>query len=249
MQVSGVILGSLDANRHVKGETEMQDDAKRRAGEKAAEYVKDGQLVGLGTGSTTKFAVEKIGQMVQSGLDIKGVPTSRATERLALDLGIPLLDLNEVIKLDVAIDGADEVDPDFNMIKGGGGALTREKLVALAASKRVFVVDDTKLVERLGQTRLLPVEVLPFAWSLSARLLIGTGCKVILRKEGEKVFETDNGNYILDCEYGPIEDAGALEQRIKLLPGVVECGLFISMADAVIVAYDDRVEVRTRDAR
>lgn len=225
----------------------MQDDAKRRAGERAAEFVSDGQLVGLGTGSTTKFAVEKIGQMVQSGLDIKGVPTSRATERLALDLGIPLLDLNEVIKLDIAIDGADEVDPGFNMIKGGGGALTREKLVALAASKRVFVVDDTKLVEHLGQTRLLPVEVLPFAWSLSARLLVATGCNVLLRKDGEKVFETDNGNYILDCEYGPIGDAAGLEKRIKLLPGVVECGLFISMADTLVIAYDDRVEVKTRE--
>lgn len=227
----------------------MQEDAKRRAGERAAEFVKDGQLVGLGTGSTTKFAIEKIGQMVQSGLNIKGVPTSKATERLARELGIPLLDLNEVIKLDIAIDGADEVDPYFNMIKGGGGALTREKLVALSAPERIIVVDDTKLVEQLGQTRMLPVEVLPFAWGLSARLLAETGCSAHLRKDGEKAFETDNGNYILDCQYGPIEDAVALEKRIKLLPGVVECGLFISIADALVIAFDDRVEVKVRSAQ
>lgn len=226
----------------------MQDDAKRRAAEKAVEFVSDGQLVGLGTGSTTKFAIEKIGQMVQSGLDIKGVPTSRASERLALALRIPLLDLNDTDRLDLVIDGADEIDPAFNMIKGGGGALTREKLVALASARRVIVADDTKLVERLGETRNLPVEVLPFAWRLSARLLEETDCKAHLRKDGEKIYETDNGNYILDCEYGPIDEAVELEKRIKLLPGVVECGLFISIADTVIIAFDDRVEVRNRNA-
>lgn len=227
----------------------MRDDAKKRAAEKAVEFVSDGQLVGLGTGSTTKFAIEKIGELVKGGLNIKGVPTSKASERLALDLGIPLLDLNDIESLDIVIDGADEVDPNFHMVKGGGGALTREKLVALSSSKRVIVADDSKLVEHLGQTRMLPVEVLPFAWKLSSRLLEETGCTPHLRKDGENPFGTDNGNYILDCQYGPIDDPVELEKRIKLLPGVVECGLFISIADVVIISFDDRIEVRTRNAQ
>lgn len=222
------------------------DEPKERAAERGLELVRSGQVIGLGTGSTAKFAVEGLGRLVRAGLSIKGVPTSIATERMARELAIPLVDLNEADVIDLTLDGADEVDPDLNMIKGGGGALTREKLVALASVKRVILVDQSKLVSRLGQSRLLPVEVLPFAWTLSARLLNGLGCVASLREQGGKPFVTDNGNHILDCNFGPIENAAALENRIKLLPGVIECGLFIGIADTLVIGFDDRVEIRER---
>ena len=186
--------------------------------------------------------------MVREGLAVKGVPTSIATERLATELGIPLLDLNEAETIDITVDGADEVDPDFNMIKGGGGALTREKLVALASTKRVILVDESKLVQKLGISRLLPVEVLPFSWKMSARLLTELGCTAKLRLQGEKPFVTDNGNHILDCQFGVIEDPVALEKGIKLLPGVIDSGLFIGIADTLVIGFDDRVEIRERSA-
>jgi ribose 5-phosphate isomerase A len=225
-----------------------QDKAKERAAGRALEAVSSGQVIGLGTGSTAKFVIEGLGRLVREGLSIKGVPTSIATERMARELGIPLVDLNEAGVIDITLDGADEVDPDFNMIKGGGGALTREKLVAQASTKRIMLIDESKLVARLGQSRPLPVEVLPFAWTLSARLLSNLRCVPSLRKQGEKPFVTDNGNYILDCEFGPLEDAPVLESKIKLLPGVIECGLFIGIADILIIGFNDRVEVRERKA-
>ena len=224
------------------------DIPKQRAAENALDLIRDGQVVGLGTGSTAKFAIEGLARLVREGLSIKGVPTSIATERMARDLGIPLVGLNEAGTIDITLDGADEVDPDFNMIKGGGGALTREKLVALASTKRVILVDESKLVSKLGVSRLLPIEVLPFAWTMSARLLAGLGCVAHLRRLGEEPFVTDNGNHILDCEFGPIEDAEALEKRIKLLPGVIDCGLFIGIADTLVIGFDDRVEIRERPA-
>lgn len=225
-----------------------QDKAKKQAAERALEAVSSGQVIGLGTGSTAKFAIEGLGRRIKEGLSIKGVPTSIATERMARELGIPLVGLNEAGVIDVTIDGADEVDPDFNMIKGGGGALTREKLVAQSSKKRIMLIDESKLVAHLGQSRPLPVEVLPFAWTLSSRRLSDLGCVPSLRQQGEKPFVTDNGNHILDCEFGPIEDATALESKIKLLPGVIECGLFIGIADTLIIGFDNRVEVRERRA-
>ena len=144
-----------------------QDKAKERAAERALEAFGSGQVIGLGTGSTAKFAIQGLGRRVREGLSIKGVPTSLATERMARELGIPIVELNEAGVIDVTVDGADEVDPDFNMIKGGGGALTREKLVAQASKKRIMLVDESKLVAVLGQSRPLPVEVLPFAWTLT----------------------------------------------------------------------------------
>jgi ribose 5-phosphate isomerase A len=224
------------------------DRPKQLAAERALDLIRDGQVIGLGTGSTAKFAIEGLGRLVREGLSVKGVPTSLATERMARELAIPLVDLNEAGVIDVTLDGADEVDPDFNMIKGGGGALTREKLVALASVKRVILVDESKLVSKLGQSRLLPIEVLPFAWTLAARLLTGLGCVASLRDHGGMAFVTDNGNHILDCAFGPIEDAATLEKRIKLLPGVIECGLFIGIADTLVIGFDDRVEIRERPA-
>jgi ribose 5-phosphate isomerase A len=224
----------------------MQDEAKRRAAEYAIELVKEGQIIGLGTGSTAKFAIEGIGRRVSQGLSIKAVPTSLATERMARDAGITLAGLNEVDSIDITLDGADEVDDDFNMIKGGGGALTREKLVALASKTRVILIDESKLVSKLGKSRSLPVEVLPFAWAFSARRLSDLGCEARLREQDRKPMLTDNGNYILDCAFGSIEDPPALESRIKLLPGVIESGLFIRIADTLVIGFDDRVEVRHR---
>ena len=222
------------------------DNPKKRAAERALELVRDRQIIGLGTGSTAKFAIEGLGRLVREGLSVKGVPTSIATERLARELDIPLVSLNDAGVIDITIDGADEVDPNFNMIKGGGGALTREKLVALASVKRVILVDETKLVSKLGESRQLPIEVLPFAMSMAARFLTDLGCVAVPRTSGGVSFVTDNGNHILDCAFGPIEDPAGLEKRIKLLPGIVECGLFIGIADHLVIGFDDRVEVRDR---
>lgn len=222
--------------------------AKKRAAEFALSYVQEGQVVGLGTGSTAKYAIEGLAKMVQEGLNVVGVPTSTATAALAKSLGIPLIDLNEASLINITIDGADEVDPQFNMIKGGGGALTREKLVAIASSRRVMLVDETKLVSALGETRALPVEVLPFCWVLTARRLRELGCEPQPRLAAGRHFVTDNGNYVLDCKFPPIQRPAELESSIKLLPGVVESGLFVSLADTLVIGFEDRTEVRERPA-
>jgi ribose 5-phosphate isomerase A len=226
----------------------VQDEAKKRAAERAVEMVRDGQVVGLGTGSTSRFAIEALGRRAGEGLRIKGVATSEATAEMARGLGLTVLDLNEVAAVDVTIDGADEVDGAFDMIKGGGGALTREKLVALASGKRVYVVDETKLVERLGERWPVPVEVLPFAWRHAASHIARVGCEPRLRMKGDLPLETDNGNYILDCHFKGITEPRQVEQRLKLIPGVLECGLFIGVADTLIIGWADRVEVRERPA-
>lgn len=223
-----------------------RDALKKRAAERAIEFVEDGQAVGLGTGSTTLFALEALGRKVREGLKIVGVPTSKHTETIARECGIPLIDLNQVERLDLVIDGADEVDTNFQLIKGGGGALTREKLVAISASLRINVVDEQKLVPQLGVGFPVPVEVLPFAWSLTTRLLKELPCQANLRMKDGKEFETDNGNYIIDCRFEGIEDVAALERQIKLLPGVLECGLFVDICDVIIVGFEDRAEVRYR---
>ena len=222
--------------------------AKKRAAELAVTFVQDGQTLGLGTGSTAKYAIEALAKLIQDGLRIKGVPTSTATAVLAASLGIPLIELNDASRIDLTIDGADEVDPGFNMIKGGGGALTREKLVAIASNRRVMLVDETKLVAALGQTRALPVEVLAFCWVITSRHLRELGCTPRLRESAGQPFVTDNGNYILDCGFLPIVNPASLENSIKLLPGVVESGLFVNLADTLVIGFDDRTEVRERPA-
>src|SRR5436853_254091 len=172
----------------------MNDRAKQLAAERAIEQVQDGQVVGLGTGSTAKFAIEGLARRVCEGLSIRGVPTPIATERMATQLGIWLVPLNDAGAIDVTFDGADEVDPAFNMIKGGGGALTREKLVAISANFRINIVDEQKMVSKLGKGFAVPVEVLPFAWSLSSRWLQELNCQPKLRKKDGKIFATDNDN-------------------------------------------------------
>ncbi len=219
---------------------------KRMAAEAAVSRVRDGMVLGLGTGSTTRFAVERLGSMVAEGINVTGVPTSDATAELAKSLGIPLTNLDDHPELDLTIDGADEVDPGLNLIKGMGGALFREKLVALASKEMVVIVDESKLVETLGQRTPVPVEVLPFGWKHTFQRLANLGCEPSLRGTPSRRYVTDNGNYILDCSFQPIENASALERRIKHVPGVLECGLFVGIADLVLVGQEDGIREMRR---
>lgn len=212
-----------------------QQEMKKQAAEKAVQHIEEGMVVGLGTGSTVEFAIRKIGEMVNDGLNITGIPTSLKTKKLATELNIPLMDLDDRTEIDVTIDGADEVDANLNLIKGGGGALTREKIIAYHSQKVIIIVDETKIVKGLGCDSFLPVEVTKFGWLATKKALEDLGCKAELRKIMEEVFITDNQNYILDCEFGKIPDPEALEKDINNIPGVLENGLFINLADQVIV--------------
>jgi len=229
-----------------------ENKAKRAAGRRAAEFVEDGMTLGLGTGSTVLHTLERIGERIrEEGLSVRGVPTSLGTEEISRGLGIPLVDLGEAGEIDLTIDGADEIDPDFNLIKGGGGALLREKVVASVSRREVIVVDRAKLVERLGAVFLLPVEVVPFAHATVTRELMAIGAAPTLRMSAAaQPFRTDNGNEILDCSFeGGIADPAGLERRLCAIPGIVETGLFIGLAHAVVIAGDDgTVEVRERPA-
>jgi ribose 5-phosphate isomerase A len=212
-------------------------DVKKMVAEAAVEFIEDGMIVGLGTGSTAYWAIQKIGVRTSEGLKIKAVATSRASELLARELQIPLVDLSDIDHVDLTIDGADEVDPGLNLIKGGGGALLREKIVAAASRELVIVVDETKLVEKLGMFPL-PVEVVPFGVELTRRRIEELGCKTRIRMRDEKDrYQTDNGNYIIDCEFGRIENPEKLNQVLNMIPGVVENGLFIKLAARVVVGY------------
>ncbi|SFC72631.1 ribose-5-phosphate isomerase [Bacillus sp. OV322] len=207
---------------------------KQMAGEKAAEYVKDGMTVGLGTGSTVFYTIEKLGQLVGEGLSIKGIPTSVETEKLAKKWGIPLTDFGEVDHLDIAIDGADEANPDMVLIKGGGGALLREKIIAKAANTFIVVADSAKMVEKLGKFPL-PVEIVPFGYKMTVRHLEKLpGCTMKMRMHDDVLFVTDNGNYIADCTFENLENPQELEQTLNMIPGVVENGLFVNMTHTVI---------------
>jgi len=212
--------------------------AKKLTGEKAAEYIKDGMIIGLGTGSTAYYAIKKVGEMARNGLKVKAVPTSKETADLAAEEGIDLVELADVKSLDLTIDGADEVDPDFNLIKGGGGALLREKIVASAADKLIIVVDESKLVEYLGVFPL-PVEITPFSWQYTRRMIEKFSCSSVIRKNDKDFFVTDNGNYILDCNFEKIKDPVKLTVELNKLPGVVENGIFAEMAEIVVVGYND----------
>ncbi|MFW5961843.1 MAG: ribose-5-phosphate isomerase RpiA [bacterium] len=217
--------------------------AKKLTGEKAAEYIEGGMIIGLGTGSTAYYAIKKVGEMVRKGLKVKAVPTSNETAELAAEEGIELIELADVEALDLTIDGADEVDSKFNLIKGGGGALLREKIVASATDKLIIVVDESKLVDDLGEFPL-PVEITPFSWQYTKRMIEKFSCSSEIRKEDGEIFVTDNGNYILDCNFGKIEDPLKITVELNKLPGVVENGIFAEMAEIIIVGYNDgRVEV------
>ncbi|WOL15273.1 putative ribose-5-phosphate isomerase 3, chloroplastic [Canna indica] len=232
-----------------------QDDLKKLAAIKAVEYVSSGMVIGLGTGSTAAFVVAEIGTLLSSGklTNIVGVPTSKRTYEQALSLGIPLSTLDEHPRIDLAIDGADEVDPDLNLVKGRGGALLREKMVEAASGKFVVVVDETKLVSGLGGSGLaMPVEVVQFCWKYNLTRLQGLfeeeGCEAKLRLGDDgKPYVTDNSNYIVDLYFmTPIKDAIAAGKKISALEGVVEHGLFLDMATAVIIAGKDGVTVKAK---
>ncbi|MGD2016513.1 MAG: ribose-5-phosphate isomerase RpiA [Planctomycetota bacterium] len=215
--------------------------SKRAAGRRAADVVESGQKVGLGTGSTVFFALERLGERIrEEGLEICGVPTSIDTETKAREFGIPLATLDEVERFDVTIDGADEIDGDYAMIKGGGGALLREKVVAAATDHMVVVVGPDKVVGTLGSTFDLPVEVVPFARAAVARGIRALGGDPRLREADGAVYLTDNGNEILDVHFSEgIADAAALELALDAIPGVVESGLFIGLARTLVVGHDD----------
>ena len=214
------------------------DDLKQAAAEKALELVQDGMLLGLGSGSTARFFIEGVGRLVGGGLKVLGVPTSRATAELAAELGIPIV-TEMVGQIDLTVDGADEVDPALNLIKGRGGALLREKLVAAASKRFVVVVDETKLVKQLGEG-VLPVEVLPFFWRSTAERLTGLGASLVVRGGEETPYVTDNGNLILDLTVeGGIKNAADFGLELKKVTGVLEHGLFVGMTDTVIVAGPD----------
>ena len=214
------------------------EELKKLAGEKAAEKIKDGMIVGLGTGSTTEFALRKLGLRIrEENLNFTGIPTSIHTKRIAKEEKIPLTTLEENPEIDITIDGADEVDSYLNLIKGGGGALTREKIIAYNSKKVIIVVDDSKVVKALGIDFDLPVEIVKFGWTATKKALEELDCDVKLREiMKNEPYITDNGNYILDCEFEKIDDPPEIEKVINSIPGVVENGLFIDLVDEVIAA-------------
>src|SRR6202521_2843611 len=226
------------------------EEEKEAAGRAAAKLVRDGDIVGLGTGSTAYFAVVALGERVKAGLKIIGIPTSVHTADLARAVGIPLSTLDEHPEIDITIDGADEVDPKLNLIKGGGGALTREKVIATASKKMVVVADSGKIVAVLGKFPL-PVEAIAFARTVVERKVVSLGGLPKLRTKADGTpFVTDNGNEILDCSFGKIADPPALARELSGTPGVVEHGLFIGLAKSAIVGRENSVdEIQAKPAR
>jgi ribose 5-phosphate isomerase A len=204
--------------------------------ERALELVPNGSRIGLGSGRAAQAFVQALGERCRAGhLRVYGVATSTETEDLAMQTDVPLLPLEQAGILDMTVDGADEVDPNLDLIKGYGRALVREKIVAASSRRLVILVGDEKLVPQLGTRRKLPVEVTPFALPLCERRLGELGCRPVPCLQGESLFVTDNGNHILDCQIGPIPDAPRLERDIRAIPGVVGTGLFLGMADTVLV--------------
>lgn len=222
---------------------------KQRAAEKAVEFVQSGMVVGLGHGSTSIFALRRLAQLIANGdlTGILGVPCSRQVEHEARSLGIPLTSLDEQAEIDLTIDGADEVDPHLDVIKGGGGALLREKMVAQATRREIIVVDESKLSPALGTTWAIPIEVVEFGWRAQARFLARLGGEAVLRQTDEgDPFHTDQGNLILDTHFGPLADPYALAHELEGRAGIVEHGLFLNLVTDVIVASETSVRHLTR---
>jgi ribose 5-phosphate isomerase A len=218
-----------------------KDQEKETVARAAVELVRDGQIVGLGTGSTAAYAVRFLGGRVQAGLRIRGIPTSVKTKELAASLGIPLTTLEEFQQIDITIDGADEVDRELRLIKGGGGALLREKIVASVTRQFVVIADSSKQVASLGKFPV-PVEVIPFAQTLVAKKIESLGASVRAREYASgNPFVTDEGHHILDCTFGVIFDAESLAKELDHMPGVVEHGLFLGMASVALIGQGDRV--------
>jgi len=222
------------------------EDLKKQAAEKAVEQVKSGMVLGLGTGSTAKYATMKIGELWQAGAltDIVAIPTGEGTAALARQYGLPLVSLEDYPVIDVAIDGADEIGPNLDLIKGLGGALLREKMIELATKRFIVIADERKLVDKLGTLSPLPVEVIQFGWRYLAHRLEILGCTPAIRGGEAEPYLTDNGNYILDCHFPDgIDDPAALAVKLREQSGVVEHGLFLGMANEAVVAMTDGIKI------
>ncbi len=216
---------------------------KKLAALKSVEYIKDGMAVGLGSGSTARLFVQALGERVRQGLDIRAIPTSKKTKAQAIEEGIPLTNFSEITRLDVTVDGADEIDPNLNLVKGGWGALLREKIVAMATDYFIVVADSRKLVSTLG-TFPLPVEVIPFGWQNVAENIKKLDATVDLRlDENGRPFRTSQRNFVLDCRFGAITDPALLGTKLRQIIGVVEHGLFVGMTDIAIVGKNGSVEI------
>ncbi len=231
--------------------SDHQSKLKQEAAEYAVQFVESGMVVGLGTGSTAIFATRRIGELLRQGAlkNITGFATSKATQDEAGRLLIPMMELSLPMGLDITIDGADEVDPYLNLIKGGGGALFREKIVAQASDREIIVVDESKLSPCLGTKHTLPVEVSPFGWQSQRRYLESLGARAVIRKNPDgSEFVTDSGNMIFDCDFGPIADAKDLAEQLGARAGIIEHGLFIGLASDLIVAGENGVRHLKRDS-
>ena len=221
------------------------DSFKKSAALKAVEFIRDGMVVGLGTGSTAKHLVIALGEKVRAGMKLRGVPTSQETAALARHSGIPLIDSENRWDIDVAIDGADQVDPSFNLIKGGGGALLKEKIVAASARQFIVMVDHTKQVPVLGGSFPLPIEIIPFGWGSTAREIERlTKSPTVLRERSGVPFKTEAGNLIVDVHLARIEQPGDLEIALNQIPGIVETGLFVGRTDVLIIGKANGAEIQ-----
>ncbi|MEX5212793.1 MAG: ribose-5-phosphate isomerase RpiA [Nitrospiraceae bacterium] len=227
----------------------LLDELKRQAALKAIEYVQDGMVIGLGTGSTARHLVLALGDRIKQGLRIRGVPTSQDTADLARSQGIPLIESEQNWTLDLAIDGADQVDPQLCLIKGGGGALLKEKIVAAAARQLIIVVDHTKRVPVLGNSFPLPIEVIPFGWGNTARQLETIAGKAVLRERNGRPFRTEAGHFILDLQVGSIAHPAEMEIRLNQIPGVVETGLFVGRTSLLIVGTPEGIVTQAAPQR
>src|SRR6202045_2364728 len=217
------------------------DQEKEAAARVSLQFIKDGQVVGLGTGSTAAYFIQLLGEQVKNGLRIRGIPSSDRSREQAASLGIPLTTLDEYQQIDVTVDGADEFDPQLRLIKGGGGALLREKIVASATRQFVIIADSSKQVAMLGKFPV-PVEVIKFAEALVAKKIAAMGAAVKVRADASgRKFITDEGNHILDCHFGQIPDPPALARKLETTPGVVEHGLFIGMASIALIGKGTQV--------
>ena len=223
-------------------------DMKKMAGDKAAEYVKDGMVLGLGTGSTAFHLVNAVGELVKNGMKLKAIPTSKATEAQACELGIPLLTIDEVDHIDLAIDGVDEIDPQFSAIKGGGGALYREKVVATLADEVIWIMDESKLVDQIGAFHL-PVEIAQYGSKQATKKMEEFGFHPVLRVKEGRTFVTDNGNFIADLHLGAGFDIEDVRQKLGTIVGVLEHGLFLNMCKRMVVGTKDGVKVIENPAK
>jgi ribose 5-phosphate isomerase A len=229
-------------NKNLLADSDKRNTEKKLAAEKATEYIKDGMVIGIGSGSTVYFAIRKLGELAKAGLKFKAVSTSDSTTQLAQSAGLSLIPIDETNEIDLTIDGADEVDKTFTGIKGGGGALLFEKIVALSSKKNIWVVDSGKLVDKLGNFPL-PVEVIPFGYKRVLSIFANMNLNPVIRKNGDDFYFTDSGNFIFDLHLGKIDNPQKLNNELKLINGVVETGLFINIADTIIIAKNNNIEI------